>query len=175
MSDLKCLSACKRCIIVNLFSWGRVRDIIVTYLEAVFCRFPCIVHLKYINNSHEVYFGAFTASLRLLHEKAWPYGEERRNLFVRKCWWLGNEREAVAQYNTSHLLSYLTTDWIPRSVRRGKIVDLEGEMWVWGLLAACPSPFSAFLPSAALHLAASFFSSLSPSAKMWNRIEYKVC
>ncbi len=144
----------------------------------MFCRFPCIVRLKHINNSHEVYFGAFFASHHLVHEKASAYGEEGRDLFVRKGWWLGSER-AAAQY-TSHLLSYLTTDWIPRSLHRGKnTVDLEEEMSFWGL-AACPSPLLVFLPSAALHFMTAAVtdtasSSLSTPAKMWNGVEYRVC
>ncbi len=50
------------------------------YLEAVFCRFPCIVHLKHVNNSHEIYFRTFTAGFCLVFEKAISHGEEWRNL-----------------------------------------------------------------------------------------------
>ncbi len=101
-----------------------------------------------------------------------------RDLFVRKGWWLGSERAAAAAQYTSHLLSYLTTDWIPRSLRRGKNTDDLGEKLSFRELAACTSPLSVFLPSAALRLMTATVTAsslLSMPAKMWNGVGYRVC
>ncbi len=52
----------------------------------MFSRFPRIVHLKHVNNSHKVNFGAFEASLILAFVKeSGAYGEEgKEDLFVTR-------------------------------------------------------------------------------------------